>query len=97
MTITKKPAISTKPAAAPADEAKIQAFLAGAPDAASTVNQPKDEKAASRVKTVRGKRLQITLTIAPELLDQVDAEAERSGMSRASLISLAIRKLLDKS
>ncbi len=37
---------------------------------------------------IRGNRTQITLSIAPELLDQVDAIARRKHLSRAALLTV---------
>jgi Ribbon-helix-helix protein, copG family len=54
-----------------------EAFIEGAPD-------------ATRKGVVRGRREQITLTIAPELLARVDQMAKRMGQSRAALINLFI-------
>ena len=42
----------------------------------------------------KGSRLQISLTIAPELLSRVDGLAETMGQTRAALINLAIYRLL---
>jgi hypothetical protein len=61
----------------------VDAFIGGAPDAA-------------RKGVIRGKREQITLTIAPELLAKVDALANRMGQSRAALINRAIYELAER-
>jgi hypothetical protein len=53
------------------------AFIGGAPDAV-------------RKGVMRGRKEQITLTIAPELLARVDHMASRMGQSRAALINLFI-------
>jgi predicted transcriptional regulator len=45
---------------------------------------------------VRGRKEQITLTIAPELLAKVDALASRMGQSRAALINRAIYELAER-
>lgn len=62
-----------------------EAFIAKAPDAA---------KPASRWQ--RGTRTQITLSIAPELLEQVDAVAHREHLSRASLLTVWINDRLKR-
>jgi hypothetical protein len=49
-----------------------------------------------RKKAIRGKKEQITLTIAPELLAKVDALASRMGQSRAALINRAIYELAER-
>ena len=69
--------------------AAAEAFIAGAPDAT-----PEPPRAVKGV-TVGHKR-QITLTISPELLAQVDELAARIGQSRASTINLAIRQAIDR-
>jgi hypothetical protein len=43
----------------------------------------------------RGKKEQITLTLAPELLEKVDALAKRMGQSRAAMINLAIFRMIE--
>jgi hypothetical protein len=52
--------------------------------------------AAARKGVIRGKKEQITLTIAPELLAKVDALASRMGQSRAALINRAIYELAER-
>jgi hypothetical protein len=44
----------------------------------------------------RGNRAQITLSIAPWLLDRIDAVARDRNISRAALIALWLRKKLDQ-
>jgi hypothetical protein len=56
---------------------RTEEFISSAPDAV-------------RKGVMRGKREQITLTIAPELLARVDQMAKRMGQSRAALINLFI-------
>lgn len=75
-----------KPAAAPAEvaNAAAEAFISGAPDA------PKKPRGV-----VKGKRQQITLTIAPALLDKVDSLAAELGQSRAAVINLAIYRAVE--
>ena len=60
-----------------------EAFIGRAPD-------------APRKGVVRGRKAQITLTIAPELLAKVDALASRMGQSRAALINRAIYELAER-
>lgn len=82
MAITKKP---DKPAQDTSTSA-ADAFISGAPDAGGV--QP----APSRVR--KGKRVQITLTIAEPILDRVDQVAADLGQSRAAIINLAIMQML---
>lgn len=56
------------------------AFIGAAPDAGKPVKQGKQ---------------QISLTIAPTLLEQLDRWAELRGQSRAGAINLAIAQLLE--
>ena len=44
----------------------------------------------------RGSKTQITVTIAPELLDRLDAEAERWHMSRSALLTMWVVERLAK-
>jgi hypothetical protein len=48
----------------------------------------KAEGAKPATRWVRGNRTQITLSIAPELLMQVDAIAQRKHLSRAALLTV---------
>lgn len=61
----------------------VEAFISGAPDA------------PARKGVIKGKKEQITLTLAPEMLVKVDALAQRMGQSRAAVINLAIFRLLE--
>jgi hypothetical protein len=65
------------------DAKNVDNFISGAPD-------------ASRKGVIRGRKEQITLTIAPDLLAKVDAMATRMGQSRAALINRAIYELAVK-
>lgn len=62
----------------------VEAFIKKAPDA------------AARKGVIRGRKEQITLTIAPDLLAKVDAMASRMGQSRAALINRAIYELAER-
>lgn len=64
------------------------AFIAAAPDSAPA---PRTEKGV-----MVGHKRQITLTIRPELLAQVDELAARIGQSRASVINLAIQQGIER-
>jgi hypothetical protein len=46
------------------------------------------------VRWVRGNRTQITLSIAPELLQRVDTVAQRENLSRAALLTVWINEQL---
>lgn len=60
----------------------VEAFIGKAPDARKGV--------------IRGRKEQITLTIAPDLLAKVDEIANRMGQSRAALINRAIYELAER-
>lgn len=62
----------------PVNTKAIDDFISRAPDA----GRPKYVK--------KGKKVQITLTIAMPLLEKVDEMAERLGQSRAAVINFAI-------
>lgn len=60
------------------------AFVQGAPDAV-------------RKGVRKGRKEQITLTIAPDLLAKVDDYAARRGQSRAAMINMAIFEFVSRS
>lgn len=64
-------------------ETREKEFIAGAPDA----EKPRGVR--------KGKRQQISLTIAPELLAKVDTLAARLGQSRAAVINMAIYRAIE--
>lgn len=61
----------------------VETFISNAPDAA-------------RKGVMRGRKEQITLTIAPDLLAKVDNMANKMGQSRAALINRAIYELAER-
>lgn len=65
----------TKPAAKKADPGA--AFIGGAPD-------------AKRERWQRGNKTQITVSISPALLDQLDEVAQEQHLSRAALLTVFI-------
>ncbi len=71
----------TKPNVRPVPNAG-EAFIAKAPDAAKPTRWQ------------RGSKTQITLSIAPELLEQVDEIAHRQHLSRAALLTVWINDRL---
>ena len=82
MAIVKKPA---KKAITPPKDKKADDFINGAPDAAAA--------SPSRVK--KGRKVQITLTIAEPLLERVEKLADQLGQNRAAVINLAIVQMLE--
>ena len=72
--------VQTIPESTPA----VDAFIAGAPDA---VRVPRP--------TMLGNKRQISLTIAPALLEKVDAMAAEMGQTRAGIINMAIYRMVE--
>lgn len=88
----KKPVLKARPE--PTEEA-FERATAGALDAGVGAGRP--GKGRERGKGyVMGNKRQITHMITSELLDRVDAEAERCGEARATVINRAIREMLDR-
>lgn len=84
MAITKPKKKGTQAATKSEDD-----FIAGAPDSKPAATQP-------TIKGVRkGNRQQISLTIAPDLLEKVDALASKMGQSRAAVINMAIYQVVE--
>ncbi len=54
----------------------------------------KAEGGQNAVRWVRGNRTQITLSIAPDLLERVDAVARRENLTRAALLTVWINEAL---
>lgn len=77
----------TKPKA----KKSAESFIAEAPDAAAISTDKADRK-----RVMRGKKEQISLTIAPELLADLDALTTPMGQSRAGLIGLAIYRFIEQ-
>lgn len=84
MAIT-RPVPSPKTVPSPGDDAAVDAFISGAPDA-----PPKKPRGV-----MKGRRQQITLTIPPALLAKVDQLAAELGQSRAAVINLAIHRAVE--
>ena len=80
MTITKKPAKAANDA--------VEKFIGAAPDASAEPGKPKYVQ--------KGKKIQISLTIAQPLLERVDYLAQRLSLSRAAVINLAIHQGMER-
>lgn len=83
MAIQRKPKVTNNAAA--------DAFVGGAPDAASTLELTVYEKGIQK-----GNKRQISITLAPELLRQLDERAADMGTGRSAFISMAIYKALNQ-
>jgi len=77
-----------KPMAA-AENKATEAFIEGAPDGAGK----QDRKGTGRGAKV-GKKEQIPVIMAPDLLERLDAVAARLSMSRSATITLAVNQFL---
>lgn len=82
--IVSKPPKPVEPAATKAADA----FIDGAPDAA-----PANRKGTGRGVKV-GKKEQIPVIMAPDLLERLDAVAAKLSMSRSATITLAVNQFL---
>lgn len=74
----------------------IDAFIGGAPDAGAGAAAPVAAKDDGGSKTIRkaGKKNIITVSIDPAMLEELDAYSTEMGMSRAAVITYAVKKLL---
>lgn len=82
-------AITARPksvVATPSDQADIEKFINDAPDG----------KKAEKRGVKKGQREQITVTFDTAIISQLDDLALHEGLSRAALIRMAVRQLLDK-
>lgn len=86
-------AIHAKPKKTLSKEAAAEAFVTGAPDAATTkpATSPRYDKGITK-----GHKRQVSITISPDLLRQVDEKAEAMGTGRSSFISMAVFKALQE-
>lgn len=89
MTIQRK----TLPAFTKTD-ANADAFVGAAPDAPKALTVTNAEGVYNKG-VPKGRKRQITLTIAPELLRKVDEVAKRSGQARAAVINMALYRALE--
>ena len=67
-------------------------FIGGAPDATTSPAA----SSAPRKRVMRGKKEQISLTLAPELIAGVDRLAAGMGQSRAAVIGMAVYRLIEQ-
>ena len=68
----------------PKNKANVDDFIAAAPDSAPKVRGVK-----------KGNKQQISLTIAPPLLERIDNLAAELGQSRAAVINMAIYRAVE--
>lgn len=67
-----------------AAQGNAEAFMNGAPDASDPKGIPK------------GHKRQVSITIAPELLRQVDERSEEMGLGRSAFVAMAVYQALQE-
>jgi hypothetical protein len=80
----------------PKPKTTADVFISGAPDAAAQIKlkTPGVNPRATR-HVQKGKKVQITLTITPGLLERVDELAVKIGQSRAAVINMAVYRMVE--
>ena len=82
------------------DSKDVKTFVEGAPDGEMAVKPKKAAKTPKRTKNgrwqLKGKKVIITLGLAPEMLEALDKRAKEQARSRAQLLEIIIRKELLK-
>lgn len=95
MAITRKPALKPVSASVPEpDAAAVERFIEGAPDAGKKLVPAPDK--ARMPGTPKGKKLQISINLTPDVLRRIDEMAARRGQTRNGLMSLLITEGLDR-
>lgn len=74
----------------------VDAFIGAAPDAGAGAQAPAAARDYGASKTIRkaGKKNIITVSIDPVVREELDAYAVNMGMSRAAVITYAVKQLL---
>lgn len=84
--ITKRPQLTATSITKPMQNTQVEKFIGGAPDAVE-INQ-------TNKGLMRGKRVQISHTMPPDMLNKVDNLAQEKGLTRAGLINIAIAEYM---
>lgn len=97
----KKPLVKPSPARAEPDDAAFERVMSQAPDYKPSAPPPAGQGRAGKGREkgkgyAMGNKRQITHMITGQMLDEVDAEAERCGEARATVINRAIREYLQR-
>ena len=71
------------------DDAAFDQFVSGA-DKTIVVKEAKPEKVEQPKRKGRGRKMPVSMTIAPDLVAKVDMAAKEAGMSRAAYVSMAL-------
>ena len=87
MALTKRPASTMKP---PVDPVAADRFISGAPDAATAAAVATPQ--APRSNVARGKQVQVSLAMPPDLLVKVDQAADDLNITRAAFIKQALSR-----
>lgn len=66
-------------------------FISAAPDASAKMDRVAEPDTKG---VMRGNKRQISLTMSPDLLPQIDAAADALGISRAAWVNMTISKAL---
>ena len=85
--VKRPPATNAKPAM---DPAAADRFIGGAPDAAPAAAPA--PAAVARSNVVKGKQVQVSFSLPPELLVKVDETADGLRISRAAFIKQALSR-----
>lgn len=72
----------------------IEDFINGAPDAKAQLSSVPSKMPGTPPKP-KTKKIQFTMTIQPDLLGKIDAQALKMGQTRAAVIALACYKGLE--
>lgn len=73
------------------DKPKNKESILNTPALQNVTSQAPDYKPAG---VMKGSKRQISLTMPPKLLDEIDALANEEGISRASWISMTLRRAI---
>lgn len=76
-------AIQKKPQAIVTTDSAVEKFINAAPDG------------QSKKGVIKGKKQQITITMDPSLIEQIDAAAAENGQSRAAFINMSCINALE--
>ncbi|MGY0160691.1 ribbon-helix-helix protein, CopG family [Edwardsiella tarda] len=76
-------AIQKKPQAIVTTDSVVEKFINAAPDG------------QSKKGVIKGKKQQITITMEPSLIEQIDAAAAENGQSRAAFINMSCINALE--
>lgn len=83
-------AIVKRPVHQPTSSKTAEAFIQGAPDAATaTVDAPTNQG------VMQGKQRQVSLAMPPELLAKVDEAARKLSLTRAGFMKMALTRAIE--